>query len=258
MSAETRQARLAAATTELPAAANDLPRRVTQRGALSRDRIIDAALELLAEGGYAALSISAICKRSGVSAASLYHHFGDKAGLLTAMIEESMRATARRFVEAASAQDRLLERVQAFFDVTREIGRDRRNDAIAVLLTLADARFDAPKIALAIADARARAWRLAAAEFNDAFAVEDGMFFTHLQFAFASYITHVRQSSSDKTDMRAMFRSYQRLMIIALAAMRPELAHDPAFAAALAEASRQRPALPDAALQEKTDDGREP
>lgn len=41
----------------------------------SRAAVIDATLDLLAEGGYAALSIDAISKRSGVARTTIYRHW---------------------------------------------------------------------------------------------------------------------------------------------------------------------------------------
>jgi AcrR family transcriptional regulator len=63
------------------------PDRVRQRGEQSRDRILDAAEALMAEHGFAATSVSAICRASGLPASSLYWHFGSKEGLLAAVIE---------------------------------------------------------------------------------------------------------------------------------------------------------------------------
>ncbi|MCH7231332.1 TetR/AcrR family transcriptional regulator [Glycomyces sp. L485] len=50
-----------------------------------RRALIDAAVEAIAEGGPSALSLRAVAKRAGVSHAAPAHHFGDKAGLLTAV-----------------------------------------------------------------------------------------------------------------------------------------------------------------------------
>jgi AcrR family transcriptional regulator len=52
----------------------------------SREVILDAAEELMARIGYDKTSISMICRASGLPVGSLYHHFGSKAGLLTAVM----------------------------------------------------------------------------------------------------------------------------------------------------------------------------
>lgn len=50
----------------------------------TRERILRASAELLAEGGIAAFSTRAVGEAAGVGAPTLYHHFGDKQGLLDA------------------------------------------------------------------------------------------------------------------------------------------------------------------------------
>ena len=55
------------------------------RGA--RKALLEAAEALLLEGGPKKLSIRAVVKRSGFSAPTIYHHFGDKDGLIDAVLE---------------------------------------------------------------------------------------------------------------------------------------------------------------------------
>jgi AcrR family transcriptional regulator len=52
----------------------------------TRDRILDAAARLLAESGGAPVSTRAVCAAAGIGAPTLYHHFGDKEGLLDAVV----------------------------------------------------------------------------------------------------------------------------------------------------------------------------
>lgn len=56
------------------------------------ERIRVAALGLLREGGPAALTTRAICERAGVTAPTLYHHYGDKEGLLRTLAQAELRA----------------------------------------------------------------------------------------------------------------------------------------------------------------------
>lgn len=57
------------------------------RPSLSRDAIVDAAVALADEGGMGAVTMRAVAGRLGVEAMSLYHHVGDKRGLLEAAAE---------------------------------------------------------------------------------------------------------------------------------------------------------------------------
>lgn len=66
------------------------PRHTYHHGDLRR-ALLDAALDAIAEGGPAALSLRALARRLGVSHAAPAHHFADKAGLLTAVAAEGYR-----------------------------------------------------------------------------------------------------------------------------------------------------------------------
>lgn len=54
----------------------------------TRDRLLTAAAELLAESTNREVSTRAICDRAGVQAPTLYHHFGNKQGLLDAVVAD--------------------------------------------------------------------------------------------------------------------------------------------------------------------------
>lgn len=64
----------------------------------TRRRVLKAAGKLFATNGYAATSISAICKASGVLPSSLYWEFGNKAGILAAVLEDS----AERWIDQST------------------------------------------------------------------------------------------------------------------------------------------------------------
>lgn len=97
-----------------------------QRTAATRARLLTAGRELFATDGFAAVSTQAIVDAAGVTRGALYHQFGDKAGLFSAVYEaveadlvtaittriaseapeghlESMRLGARLFLEECSS-----------------------------------------------------------------------------------------------------------------------------------------------------------
>lgn len=53
----------------------------------ARERLLQAAIDLFSERGFAATPVSAICERAGVAKPALYWHFGNKEGLLSAVLE---------------------------------------------------------------------------------------------------------------------------------------------------------------------------
>ncbi len=56
-----------------------------QRGEATVERVLDAALDLYARDGEAGLTVSALTRLSGVSTGSVYHHFGNLHGVITAL-----------------------------------------------------------------------------------------------------------------------------------------------------------------------------
>ena len=66
------------------------PKRPYHHGAL-REALIEAAAQLAAERGGAALSLREAARRAGVSQAAPYHYFADKSALLAAVAEEGFR-----------------------------------------------------------------------------------------------------------------------------------------------------------------------
>jgi AcrR family transcriptional regulator len=73
---------------------------------LTRKRVLEAVIELLAEGSLDELSVPAVADRSGVSLATIYRYFPTKAELLSAAAAEpSRQALARADVRRAGDDD---------------------------------------------------------------------------------------------------------------------------------------------------------
>jgi AcrR family transcriptional regulator len=73
----------------------------TVAGLATRERLLDAARELIEEEGYGSASVAAIAERAGVAAGTLYRHFPSKAELFVEVFrlvcsgeERAMRAAA--------------------------------------------------------------------------------------------------------------------------------------------------------------------
>ena len=75
---------------ELPTPTPDEPRAPASR------RILDAARELVSEGGAAQLSMGDVAARAGVSKALVHYHFRDKDSLVSALVEEVGRGIVER------------------------------------------------------------------------------------------------------------------------------------------------------------------
>src|SRR5215204_3484793 len=89
--------------------------------------LLEAAVQAIAEVGPAAVSLRELARRTGVSHAAPAHHFGDKAGLLTAVATdgfERLAATLREtyqetgsFLEVGVAYVRFAVTHRAHFEV---------------------------------------------------------------------------------------------------------------------------------------------
>jgi len=72
----------------------------------TRGRIIEAACELLASGGFGAFTIDTVARVADVSRMTVYNQFGSKAGLLEAIFDwVAERGDVRRLGEAAGHPD---------------------------------------------------------------------------------------------------------------------------------------------------------
>lgn len=78
-----------------------------------RQALLTAAEELLVEGGIEALSWREIARRAGVSPGAPYHHFADKAALLTALAQQHLSALDRRFQAVRAEHDDPHEQLRA-------------------------------------------------------------------------------------------------------------------------------------------------
>ncbi len=87
-----------------------------------RQLVLDTVLALFSERGYFATSVQDISRESGVSVGSLYHHFGDKAGIARALYQTlSDRMSARISWIGAhrkTAHDQCRDIVRTLFDMT--------------------------------------------------------------------------------------------------------------------------------------------
>jgi AcrR family transcriptional regulator len=73
--------------------------------ASTREAILAAAERIVARGGEDALSIRELCARVGVTAPTVYHHFGDKDGLLAEVVDACFAEFDRALVAGPLPSD---------------------------------------------------------------------------------------------------------------------------------------------------------
>lgn len=113
-----------------------------EQAAITRARLINAAIELLVESGYSKMSTTAVCARAGVSRGAQVHHFSTKIELTQAVIEElasRMGRTLRR--ETKAIEDEGGDRIGRVIDVLW--ARFSSPEAMAILELWVASRGDA-------------------------------------------------------------------------------------------------------------------
>src|SRR5579864_2690524 len=104
-----------------------------------RPALLRAAVEAIGQAGPAAMSLREVARRAGVSHAAAAYHFGDKAGLLTAVAAQgyrilteelrSARDTGSGLLEVGVAYVRFAVSHRAHFEVMYRPELYRRDDA---------------------------------------------------------------------------------------------------------------------------------
>lgn len=85
-----------------------------ERTAETRARIVEAVIESIAEVGFQRTTAVEITRRAGVTWGAVQHHFGDKDGILIAVLEDSFQRFAAR-LEGVATEGLSLERRVALF-----------------------------------------------------------------------------------------------------------------------------------------------
>lgn len=78
-----------------------------------QEKILEAALELFAEVGYAATSTSKVAKAAGVSEGLIFRHFKNKEGLLEAIFEQVAERTKMVFADIVleTVPEKVIEKI---------------------------------------------------------------------------------------------------------------------------------------------------
>ncbi len=120
---------------EAASAGSGRERGLTAQGASSRERILEAAVDLIAERGYSATSVDALCRRAGIVKTALYWHFGSKEGLLAAVIDRVAAAWVDEIQKSVYQVGEPLERFSRALEGMREIV-EQRPQLLRLLLTV--------------------------------------------------------------------------------------------------------------------------
>jgi AcrR family transcriptional regulator len=87
-----------------------------ERTAETRAKILAAVVESIAEVGFQRTTAVEITRRAGVTWGAVQHHFGDKDGILLAVLEDSFARFAARLEDADVEHLALAARVELFLE----------------------------------------------------------------------------------------------------------------------------------------------
>jgi AcrR family transcriptional regulator len=79
------------------------------QAAKTEDALLRAAESLLEQGGPDAVTTRAVCDAANVGAPTLYHHYGDKNGLLDALVVRGVKTFLKRKQAVPDTADALAD-----------------------------------------------------------------------------------------------------------------------------------------------------
>jgi AcrR family transcriptional regulator len=110
-------------TAELPRAVAARPERAD--AARNRERVLAAARRLFAERGVRAVTMSDVAREAGVAKGTVFHRFGDRAGLALALVDAQERELQEQVLRGpaplgpgAPPRERLLAFLEALAELT--------------------------------------------------------------------------------------------------------------------------------------------
>ena len=96
------------------------------RSEVTRQKILDAAMDVFSEVGYAAAGLGEVIERAGMTKGALYHHFDSKEALATAIIEQGTNLTSDAFRHVCESTSPALENmIHGVFLVTDLLVSDK-------------------------------------------------------------------------------------------------------------------------------------
>jgi AcrR family transcriptional regulator len=109
------------------------------QGERSRGRILEAAIQLIAERGYSGTSVGDVCKKAGVAKTALYWHFESKEGLMAAVIEAVGSSWIEEIKKSVYLEGDPLQRLDRLIADWRRILRDQSQLLRLQLLAILEA-----------------------------------------------------------------------------------------------------------------------
>jgi TetR/AcrR family acrAB operon transcriptional repressor len=114
-----------------------MPRRTKEEAEQTRKDLLDAALSVFSQKGFQVTRLEDIAAEAGVTRGAIYHHFGSKAGLYIALMEDVSTVLNRIIEDAMQAGSSFVDVfASVIIQTLRELQSDRRTRQVLELLYL--------------------------------------------------------------------------------------------------------------------------
>ena len=114
-------------------------RKETKRGRKTRLAIAKAATELMCQHGFSGTSIEMICSRAKVVKTAIYWHFGSKAGLVAALIDDVRTDWVQSMADEAGQADTPKARMDKMMSGFRDLIENRSHMLRLIELVISEA-----------------------------------------------------------------------------------------------------------------------
>lgn len=174
----------------------------TAKGTDNRERILSAAQALFQERGYAGLSISALCERADIAPTSIYWHFGDKAGLLRAIVDRTSGGYVAQIRNAvALVPGGLRKQLDTLVEQVRDLVTKQPLGSLSFVAMLSEGGPVTEELRAIMSDARQRELDSIAADFDAVLGVGQGRSTALTALAFANYAALTYRVTRDAKDV---------------------------------------------------------
>ena len=120
----------------------------------ARQKLLDAALALIREKGYASTTVDDLCAKAGVAKGSFFHHFKDKEALAVAAADYWSEATGAFFAAAPYHRHKdPLDRVLGYIDFRKSILKGEVAEFTCLVGTMVQEVYDSHPAIRAACDA---------------------------------------------------------------------------------------------------------
>ena len=164
-----------------------------------------AATELFHEKGYGGLSISTICKKVGIAPTSLYWHFGDKAGLMRAIVENTSTGYTEKLQQSVlAAKGDMTKQLDLLVDGVKSLVMLQPAGTLSFVAMLTQGATTDADLNSAMSDARHRELSMITDQFNEVLGDDRGQTaaLTLLSFVnYAALVYRVTKSEKDVDDI---------------------------------------------------------